>query len=70
MATRFAVVGVAVISIACCVGLPVVTAALGGVTVAAVIGVVAGLITALGVGVGGLLFVQRRRQGASPGARR
>jgi hypothetical protein len=61
MASRIAVLGAGAVAVTCCAGLPAIAAALGGATVAALIGVAGGLVTAVTVGVALLLARSRRR---------
>jgi ABC-type transport system involved in cytochrome c biogenesis permease subunit len=69
----FPVLGVAgaLIALACCAGLPVMTTILGGLTLAALIGVAGGtLLLAAAVVAGALLICARRRRVCSSAARR
>jgi hypothetical protein len=64
LASRVGAPAAALLAVACCAGIPVIAAALGGITAAAVIGVVAGLITAFAIVVLALLFARSRRRRA------
>ena len=58
----------ALIVVACCAGLPLVGAVLGGLTLAAVLGVAGGVLMAGAAIAGALLLLRARRQGARSSA--
>jgi hypothetical protein len=67
----FAVIGVAAVAIGCCGGLSAITAAVGGMTAGALIGIGGGLLPALVVATGtGLLVRGRRRRSCAVVAER
>ena len=67
--TTFAAVGAAAIAVACCAGLPVVAAVLGGLSFAAILGVGGGLVALTGlVGAIALVIRARHRRACPPGA--
>jgi hypothetical protein len=65
--TTVAAVALAVIGVACCAGLPAIAAVLGGITVAAVLGVAGGILAVAGL-VAAVVFVVRlrRRRACTP----
>lgn len=69
MAPRVAVLGAGVLALACCAGLPAIVAGLGGLTAGALIGVAAGLVTAVVLGVAAVLFVRDRHHRIRRGSR-
>jgi hypothetical protein len=69
--TTLAAAGVAVIAVVCCAGLPAIAAVLGGITLAAVLGVAGGILAVTGL-VAAVVFtirVRRRRACAPPDER-
>jgi len=54
--------GAAVVAILCCAGLPLLSAAVGGLTLGAVFGVGAGVLALAGALVFGLIFLRARRR--------
>jgi hypothetical protein len=63
--------GLAVVGVACCAGLPVLATAVGGLTVAAVLGVAGGVLLAAAVIVVGVLVLRsRRRRRCAPPTKR
>jgi hypothetical protein len=59
-------VGVAVLAIACCAGLPVLAAVFAGMTLATILGVGGGLILLIAVLAGMLLALRARRRRSCP----
>lgn len=51
-------------AVVCCAGLPALAAATGGLTFAALMGIAGGVVAALAVGAGAVLFVRARRRRA------
>jgi hypothetical protein len=70
VASRIAALAALLVAVACCAGIPAIAEALGGITAAAVLGVVAGLIATVALGVLALLFVRGRRRRAHGDGRR
>ena len=70
MASRISVLGAGVVAVVCCAGLPAIGAALGGITATVLVGVAAGLFTALLLGAAAVAFVRRRYQRRRTEARR
>jgi hypothetical protein len=63
----FVTAAIAVVGIACCAGLPVIAAVLGGVTLAAVLGVAGGLLAVAALVAAALFALRaRRRRACSP----
>lgn len=54
------------IAVICCAGLPAIGALLGGITIAAVIGVAGGVLALAAVGGGAILLVRARRRHSCP----
>jgi hypothetical protein len=61
--------GVAVLAIGCCAGLPVLAGAFGGLALATVIGVGAGLVALITIPAGVLIMRERRRRSCTRTAR-
>jgi hypothetical protein len=59
-------VGVAAFAIFCCAGLPLVVSLIGGLTLAGVLGVSAGVLIAAGAVVAAVIVVRSRRRRAEP----
>ena len=62
MGSRITVLGAGAVAIACCAGLPIIGAALGGVAAGALIGLAAGIIAFVVLGVAAAQLAQSRRQ--------
>jgi hypothetical protein len=64
-------IGAAVIGVICCAGLPAITALIGGITIAAVVGVAGGGLALAAIATGAVRLIRaRRRRNASATTRR
>lgn len=63
-------IGAGVFAVVCCAGLPAIGALIGGITIAAVIGVAGGVLALAALGGGAIMLVRarRRRRSCPPNA--
>jgi hypothetical protein len=55
-------VGAAVIAVICCAGLPAITALIGGITTAAILGVAGGVLALAAIATAAILMIRARRR--------
>jgi hypothetical protein len=64
-------VGAAIVAVICCAGLPAIAAVLGGITLAAVLGVAGGVLAVVAIATGAVLLIGgRRKRGSGNTSRR